>query len=57
MAAYALPPEELCIIERYGEFVRIGVEFKWVEFIKPDKKMSKAELLALIAEMDRERTQ
>lgn len=46
------------MIERYGPVVRIGVEFKWVEFIQQkDPKYTRKELLAIIEEMDKERTQ
>ena len=46
------------IIEFYGPVIRIGLEGKWVEFIaRPDKRPSRKELLALIEQMDRERTQ
>ncbi len=47
----------LAIIERYGPLIRIGVEGKWVEFIQfKGPKPKRAELLALIEKMDRERT-
>jgi hypothetical protein len=45
------------ILEFYGETVRIGIEGKWVTFIARDRSMTRKQLMELIKEMDRKRTQ
>jgi hypothetical protein len=50
--------EDEAIIEYYGpDFARIGVEGKWVEFIRREPGMTKKDLLELINEMNRTKTQ
>jgi hypothetical protein len=46
------------IIEYYGPLIRVGIEGKWVEFIaRPKVRPPRKELLELIEQMGRERTQ
>jgi len=46
------------IIEFYGPTLRYGVEGKWVNWIElPDGRPTRREVLALIAEEDKRRTQ
>jgi hypothetical protein len=49
--------QKTAIIEFYGPLIRIGIEGKWIEFIqRPEKKPTRKELLALIEQMDMEKT-